>query len=168
MDRRGQHGRRFDLRLACILRRTHRGVHVLRVIVPAASIVAGSAFVIAFAGCVNDVDEGGVMNAGVVLSSDDEQALTSKCAAGSTVKGIDVSYYQGSINWGAVKNDGVKYAFIRVSDGTGYRDSKFDANWSGAKSHGVLRGAYQFFRSNQDPIAQADRSEEHTSEIQSR
>jgi lysozyme len=47
---------------------------------------------------------------------------------GSTVKGIDVSVYQGTIDWRRVKNDGVRFAFIRVSDGLGFRDSKFDSN----------------------------------------
>ena len=78
------------------------------------------------------------------------------CGDGPTVKGIDVSYYQGTIDWTRVAADGVKYAFIRASDGLNTPDSKFDTNWSQAKARGVLRGAYQFFRPAQDPIAQAD------------
>ena len=106
--------------------------------------------------CRNNVgDEGWTMNAGVVPSTVDA-AMTNACAAGTTVKGIDVSYYQGTINWTRVKNDGVKYAFIRVSDGTGFHDSQFARNWREAKAAGVMRGAYQFFRSDEDPIAQAD------------
>lgn len=106
-------------------------------------------------GCVHEVEEGSTMAAGAV---DDTaaRAMTSRCASDSTVKGIDVSYYQGSINWNAVKNDGVKFAFIRVSDGTGFIDSKFSANWRGAKDAGVLRGAYQYFRADEDPIRQAN------------
>jgi lysozyme len=78
------------------------------------------------------------------------------CGVGPTVKGIDVSYYQGTINWTAVKNDGVKFAFIRVSDGLNTIDNKFATNWSGSRAAGVKHGAYQFFRPSQDPIAQAD------------
>jgi uncharacterized protein (TIGR03382 family) len=78
------------------------------------------------------------------------------CGVGPTVKGIDVSYYQGTIDWTAVKNDGVKFAFIRVSDGLNTIDNKFSANWSGSRAAGVKHGAYQFFRPSQDPIAQAD------------
>jgi GH25 family lysozyme M1 (1,4-beta-N-acetylmuramidase) len=107
-------------------------------------------------GCRNVVgDEGGVMGAGDVLWST-ESAMTSKCAAEGTVKGIDVSYYQGTIDWADVKRDGVKYAFIRVSDGTGFYDSKFERNWREARAKGVMRGVYQFFRSDEDAIAQAD------------
>ncbi|HSK01665.1 MAG TPA: GH25 family lysozyme, partial [Kofleriaceae bacterium] len=78
------------------------------------------------------------------------------CGKGPTVKGIDVSYYQGAIDWPAVRADGVEYAFVRVGDGVGYIDSRFEPNWAGAAAQGILRGAYQFFRPAQDPIAQAD------------
>lgn len=78
------------------------------------------------------------------------------CPGGTTVLGIDVSKWQGTINWASVKAAGVKFAIIRVSDGTNYLDEKFVANWNGAKAQGILRGAYQFFRSNQDPTAQAN------------
>ena len=78
------------------------------------------------------------------------------CGAGATVKGIDVSTYQGTIDWARVKGDGVVYAMIRVSDGLNSPDSKFAANWSGSRAAGVIHGAYQFFEPAQDPIAQAD------------
>lgn len=87
--------------------------------------------------------------------SDAEQAAT-VCGSGPTVKGIDVSHYQGTIDWTKVKADGVQFAFIRVSDGLGTIDSKFETNWSQSRAKGILRGAYQFFRPAQDPIAQAD------------
>lgn len=77
------------------------------------------------------------------------------CGSGPTLKGIDVSYYQGNINWSAVANDGVSFAFMRVSDG-GYLDTKFSANWSGSRAAGIKHGAYQFFRPGQDPIEQAE------------
>jgi lysozyme len=71
------------------------------------------------------------------------------------VPGIDVSHWQGTINWDEVAASGMKYAFIRVSDGTGTLDTEFDRNWSESARVGMLRGAYQYFRPNQDPIAQA-------------
>lgn len=78
------------------------------------------------------------------------------CGSGPTVKGIDVSYYQGNIDWTRVKNDGVQYAFIRVSDGLGTIDTKFETYWAQSRANGIVHGAYQFFRPNQDPIAQAE------------
>lgn len=78
------------------------------------------------------------------------------CAHGSTIKGVDVSYYEPSIDWARARADGIEFAFIRVSDGLSFLDPKFASHWAGAKAAGVIRGAYQFFRPAEDPIAQAD------------
>src|SRR5262249_31771669 len=73
-----------------------------------------------------------------------------------TIEGIDVSIYQGTINWASVAAAGKKFAFIRVSDGTGSSDSQFARNWRMARGAGVIRGPYQFFRASEDPTAQAN------------
>jgi MYXO-CTERM domain-containing protein len=78
------------------------------------------------------------------------------CAGPDTVDGIDVSVYQGTIDWEEVRASGIEFAFIRTSHGTNTLDSRFDDNWAGAKAAGVLRGPYQYFESGQDAIAQAD------------
>src|SRR2546425_966411 len=64
------------------------------------------------------------------------------CAAGSTVEGIDVSYYQSTINWSSVAAAGKKFAFIRVSDGTTTPDTQFARNWTMSRAAGVIRGPY--------------------------
>jgi lysozyme len=74
----------------------------------------------------------------------------------ATLEGIDVSYHDGTIDWQRVRADGIEFAFIRASDGLDYVDVEFDANWTGAREAGVIRGAYQFLRPAQDPITQAD------------
>jgi lysozyme len=78
------------------------------------------------------------------------------CAAGVTVKGMDVSYYETSVDWNAAHAAGIDFAIIRVTDGTQYIDPKFPEYWAGARDAGVIRSAYQFFRPAEDPIAQAD------------
>ena len=77
------------------------------------------------------------------------------CASGSTLKGIDVSVYQGSVDWAKVKSSGRSFSFARVSDGTSSIDSKFASNWPKMKAAGLTRGAYQFFRPSHDPSSQA-------------
>ena len=72
-----------------------------------------------------------------------------------TVAGIDVSKYQGTVQWPAVQKAGVLFAFIRVSDGGGSPDEHFAENWAGARAAGLLRGAYQYFRPGEDAVAQA-------------
>lgn len=77
------------------------------------------------------------------------------CPGPSVVEGIDVSVYQGNIDWPAVKASGIEFAIARVSDGF-YKDTKFDQNWPGMKAAGLIRGAYQFFEPGDDPSGQAD------------
>jgi lysozyme len=78
------------------------------------------------------------------------------CAAGATLKGVDVSYYQGTVDWTKVKSSGHSFAFVRVSDGLSYPDTKFATNWPAVKKAGVVRGLYQYFRPNQDVQQQVD------------
>jgi lysozyme len=80
----------------------------------------------------------------------------SVCASGATVKGIDVSTYQGVVDWHAAKAAGIEFAFARVSDGVSHPDDQFARNWPAMKTAGVVRGVYQFFRPGGDPVAQAD------------
>lgn len=77
------------------------------------------------------------------------------CADGTTVPGIDVSVYQGTINWAQVRAAGKRFAFIRVANAT-TMDTTFVRNWAGAREAGVLRGAYQYFQPDRDAVAQAD------------
>ena len=83
-------------------------------------------------------------------------AGTPDCVEGPTVPGIDVSYHQDKIDWTRVRKAGIRFAFIRVSDGITVEDPRFDENWANAKQAHVLRGAYQFFRPDQSATAQAD------------
>ena len=59
------------------------------------------------------------------------------------IRGIDVSKFQGDIDWNAVANSGVKFAWIKATEG-GDRDARFQANWEGAKAAGIPHGAYHF------------------------
>lgn len=78
------------------------------------------------------------------------------CAGPVTLRGIDVSYYQGNVDWVKVKAAGQSFAFARVSDGIDYPDTKFAQNWPAMKQAGVVRGLYQFFRPAKDVTAQVN------------
>lgn len=60
------------------------------------------------------------------------------------VQGIDVSYYQGDIDWRKVRAAGIQFAFIKATEGGDRFDEKFLDNWRGAKRADVARGAYHF------------------------
>jgi lysozyme len=70
--------------------------------------------------------------------------------------GVDVSSYQGTIDWSQVAASNYTFAFARVSDGTSSLDPTFLTNYAGIKAAGMAAGAYQFFEPSQDPVAQAD------------
>ncbi len=76
----------------------------------------------------------------------------------TTVKGLDV--YHGDnggspIDWNAVAAGGMSFAFVKATEGTTFVDSSFATNWPGVKAAGMVRGAYHFFHSDLDPVAQA-------------
>lgn len=77
--------------------------------------------------------------------------------AEAKIQGIDVSHYQGAIDWKAVAKAGMVFAFIKATDGVGGSDLRFSANWIGARAAGLRRGAYHFFRAQQYSERQAQR-----------
>lgn len=77
------------------------------------------------------------------------------------VHGIDVSHYQGDIDWEAVKATEkqefpIRFAFMKATEGGDHKDKRFDENFLGAANAGITRGAYHFYNPNTDPIRQAD------------
>lgn len=71
------------------------------------------------------------------------------------LQGIDVSEYQGKIDWSAVSNTPTTFGIAKATEGAESRDSMFVTNWNGMKSAGLIRSAYHFFVASKDPIAQA-------------
>ena len=61
------------------------------------------------------------------------------------IHGIDVSKYQGDVDWSAVADSGVKFAWIKATEGGDRVDPQIEANWvAGAGAVGIPRGAYHF------------------------
>jgi len=71
------------------------------------------------------------------------------------ISGIDVSHFQGTVQWDQVVKAGKAFAFAKATDGITYVDPMFATNWAGMKAAGILRGAYQFFEPNDDAESQA-------------
>jgi GH25 family lysozyme M1 (1,4-beta-N-acetylmuramidase) len=66
----------------------------------------------------------------------------------ATTSGIDVSRWQGTINWESVHNAGVQFAYLKATEGTGVKDPNFNAYYPAAYYAGLIRGAYHFARPN--------------------
>jgi GH25 family lysozyme M1 (1,4-beta-N-acetylmuramidase) len=58
--------------------------------------------------------------------------------------GLDVSGWQGNVNWGSVKSHGARFAYIKATEGTGYRSPYFSQQYVGSRRVGLVRGAYHF------------------------
>ena len=80
-------------------------------------------------------------HSGLSVANPDAVAMHS---ARFSVHGIDVSKYQGDIDWTAAHDGGVQFAWIKATEGADHMDEKFAENWQAAKQAGVRRGAYHF------------------------
>jgi lysozyme len=72
------------------------------------------------------------------------------------VRGVDVSHYEGAVQWDKVKAAGVAFAYAKATEGDTYVDDTFAADWRGAADHGLLRGAYHFYNFCDKGADQAD------------
>jgi len=70
----------------------------------------------------------------------------------SYIFGIDVSHYQGYINWKKVTNSKhpIQYVFIRATMGSYSNDNKFNRNWKKAQKYNLIRGAYHYYRPDEN------------------
>ncbi|OBZ67394.1 N,O-diacetylmuramidase [Grifola frondosa] len=59
-------------------------------------------------------------------------------------QGIDISNYQGTVDFNTVKANGVSFVYIKATEGTTFIDSYFSSHYVGATNAGLIRGAYHF------------------------
>ena len=75
------------------------------------------------------------------------------------VVGFDVSQFQGEINWSKIDSVEhlvpLQFVFIRATAGNNKVDSKFKENWINAKKHNFIRGAYHYYRPDENSVEQA-------------
>ena len=81
--------------------------------------------------------------------------------AGYRVHGVDISHYQGDVNWkmlGQTRQGQfpITFMFMKATEGGDFSDDKFKANFDSAKIHGFIRGAYHFYNPKTDANKQAD------------
>ena len=70
--------------------------------------------------------------------------------------GIDVSKWQGTIDWARVRAAGKRFAFGKATEGVSVVDSTYARNKSGAMANGIAFGAYHFAQPANDPTREAD------------
>ncbi len=72
------------------------------------------------------------------------------------VHGVDVSRWQGNIDWPKLRTQGANFVWIKATDGGDHLDPMFRRNWNAAALAGVPRGAYHFFYWCRTASSQAD------------
>ena len=73
------------------------------------------------------------------------------------VRGVDVSHYQGEIDWPTLASQGIRFAYIKATEGSSHTDERFAENWRGASEARLRVGAYHFFSFDSPGAAQAER-----------
>jgi GH25 family lysozyme M1 (1,4-beta-N-acetylmuramidase) len=73
-----------------------------------------------------------------------------------TEQAVDVSSYQGVVDWNAEKAAGVVLGIAKATEGTGWNDPYFDRNWFGMAAAGLIRGAYHFGHPGDQVSAEVD------------
>ena len=73
----------------------------------------------------------------------------------STV-GVDVSSYQAEINMNELKEQNIKFIYIKATEGSTGQDDRFAENWENAKKAELLSGAYHFFSYDSEGRTQAE------------
>lgn len=62
------------------------------------------------------------------------------------IYGVDISNWQRNVNYAALKNNGIEFAIVKASEGTGYQDPLFSTHYNGAKNAGMIVAAYHYVR----------------------
>ena len=72
------------------------------------------------------------------------------------IKGVDVSSYQGEIDWNTLSSHNISFAFIKATEGSSFVDKKFAYNWEESQKTPLAVGAYHFFSYDSEGKTQAE------------
>lgn len=72
------------------------------------------------------------------------------------IRGVDVSSYQGDIDWEEISTNNIHFAFVKATEGSTFVDSHFKTNWNESNTTKLYIGAYHFFSFESSGITQAN------------
>ncbi|GGY88885.1 lysozyme [Streptomyces poonensis] len=95
-----------------------------------------------------------------VLAHEGRSGASSPPAANTSsvqVEGVDVSSHQRNVAWQKLWNSGVRWAYVKATEGTSYKNPYYAQQYNGSSAVGMVRGAYHFaIPSSTSGAAQAD------------
>ncbi|MGM9932657.1 LysM peptidoglycan-binding domain-containing protein [Pradoshia sp.] len=98
---------------------------------------------------------GWLMGLAVLLAIPTENANALEPESSNLFRGIDVSEWQGEIDFREVADAGIEMVYIKSSEGTDYVDPDFERNYDGAKDAGLLVGFYHYVTARTESQAEA-------------
>ncbi|MEW2544857.1 lysozyme [Streptomyces sp. NPDC047002] len=85
------------------------------------------------------------MGMGVVAHDGEGRApIADRGLAVAQTEGVDVSSHQGSVNWSSLAKSGVKWAYVKATEGNYYQSTTFNQQYTGSYKAGLIRGSYHF------------------------
>ncbi|HEY3754340.1 MAG TPA: lysozyme [Pseudonocardiaceae bacterium] len=85
---------------------------------------------------------------GSTIKAHEPQADVTVTPHVSGTLGLDVSSFQGAVNWATVAANGAKFAYMKATEGTYYQNPDFSQQYNGSFGNGLIRGAYHFATPN--------------------
>ncbi|MDP5189584.1 glycoside hydrolase family 25 protein [Rheinheimera baltica] len=83
----------------------------------------------------------------VTATADDSQIIE--------YHGLDLSHHNGEVDWPKLSTVGMRFVFIKATEGMDDKDPNFDSHWQNAEKTGIVRGAYHFYVTEDPPEKQA-------------
>ncbi|MCX4727945.1 lysozyme [Streptomyces sp. NPDC090052] len=83
-----------------------------------------------------------------ILRHEDTSRSGVKLTTPRGTEGVDVSSYQGSVAWSPLRNSGVRFAYVKATESTSYKNPSFTQQYNGSYKAGIIRGAYHFATPN--------------------
>ena len=71
------------------------------------------------------------------------------------IVGVDISHYQGNVNFEKMEKDNIKFAFVKATEGSKYKDDMYEINMERAKNSDIYIGSYHFFSAKSSGKKQA-------------
>ncbi|MER5888577.1 lysozyme [Streptomyces sp. NPDC001941] len=112
----------------------------------AAALLAALALLLALPGGAGAADRParGSAHLGMGVPSHDGVGGLPRQDRAAQTEGVDVSSHQGNVDWAGLWNSGVKWAYVKATEGTYYKNPYFAQQYNGSYNVGMIRGAYHF------------------------
>jgi GH25 family lysozyme M1 (1,4-beta-N-acetylmuramidase) len=87
-------------------------------------------------------------DAGAPVTRPQDSTVRSAATPKGLILGVDVSAYQPHVSWASLKAKGVKFAYVKATEGVKYKSSTFSQQYNGSRTAGMAHGAYHFATPN--------------------